>query len=124
MVERAFAEDQRAGGESVSGFRRQSAQCLSARDGTILWKRRARGPQRSRFVDGGLHLRQRAACQALWHPELVRSTVSSRDTGSRTRYASRAFGQRRAAGGDVECCPYLAGNAGKVVPANVSRRQS
>ena len=33
---RALAQDQRAGGESVSGFRRQPAGGLPARDGTVL----------------------------------------------------------------------------------------
>ncbi len=105
VAERALAEDQRAGRESVPGFRRQPAERVPARDRTVLRQHRARGSQRPRSADGGLHVRQRAAGEALRHPEHLWPAVPPRDAAAGARHAPRPAGQGRAADGDVERRP-------------------
>ena len=54
------------------------AQAMTARDRALLRQPRPRGPQRARPADGRLHVRQRAAGEALRHPERHRQRVPPR----------------------------------------------
>ena len=66
------------GRAAVPRLRRQPASGVSTRDRAVLREHRQRRPQRTRPAPGGLHLRERAAGQALRHPERVRQPIPSR----------------------------------------------
>ena len=80
----------------------------------------ARGPQRARPDDGRLHVRQRAAGQALRHPERLRQPLPPRDADRRRR-ATGLLGQGRDADGDVAPAPHVAGAARQVDPREHAR---
>ena len=83
-----------------------------------------RGPQHPRSADRQLHLRQRAAGQALRHPEHLRPAVPPRDASGRARHAPRPAGQGRVADRHVGGGAHVAGHAGQVVPADVPGRRA
>ena len=76
-----------------------------ARDRAVLRQRRPGGSQRARSARRQLHVRQRAAGQALRHPERLRSAVPPRDAAGGARHAARPARQGRADDGDVERRP-------------------
>ena len=84
---------------SCSRFRRQPASGVPARGGAVLREHRPRGPQRARPDDRRLHVRQRAARQALRHSERLRKPVPPRDADRRR--AQGAARQGRDPDGDV-----------------------
>ena len=88
------AEDQRAGREPVPGLRRQPARRLPARDRAVLRQHRPRGSQRPRSADGELHVRQRAAGEALRHSEHLRPAVPPRDAAGRSSTCAAACSAR------------------------------
>ena len=71
----------------VSRFRRQPAAGVRARSRAVLRQHRARGPQRARSDDRRLHVRERAAREALRHPERLRQPVPARHADRRRRGA-------------------------------------
>ena len=81
VAERPLPAGRRPDREPVSGFRRQPAPGVAPRDGAVLRQHRARGPERARSADGGLHVRQRTA---------GRSTTGSRTSTGRSSGASRS----------------------------------
>ncbi len=95
-----------------------------ARDRAVLRQRHSRGPQHPGFADGRLHLRQRAAREALRHPRRLRIAVPPRDAGTGARHAARPARQGRAADDHVGRGSHVAGQARQVVPRNVLRHQS
>ena len=72
----------------VPGLRRQPPAVVPARDGAARRQHHARGPQRARAADRRLHVRRRAAGQALRHPGRLRQPLPPR----------RASGDRSARG--------------------------
>ena len=70
--------------------RRHAGAGDAARDRAVLRQHRARGPQRARPADRRLHLRQRAAGEALRHPERHRHRVPARAGARRTAAACSA----------------------------------
>ena len=63
------------GHAAVPGFRRQPAAGVPAGNGAARRQRHARGPQRARPAARELHVRQRAARQALRHSECLRQPL-------------------------------------------------
>ena len=76
----------------VPRLRRQPAPRARHRDRAVLRLDRPRGPQRPRPDDGRLHVRQRAAGQALRHPERLRQPLPPRH--ARRRQRARACSAR------------------------------
>ena len=72
----------------------------------------ARGPQRARSDDGRLHVRQRAAGEALRHPEHLRQPLPPRHAGRRR--AQGPARQGRDPDGDLARAPHVAGAARQV----------
>ena len=70
---------------AVSRLRRRPAPRAAARNRAVLREHRAREPQRARSADRRLHLRQRAAGQALRHPECLRRQFPARHPAARRR---------------------------------------
>ena len=66
------------GQRSLSRVRRQPAQSFRREVELLFGGDHARGPQRARSADGRLHVRRRAAGQALRHPERLRQPVPPR----------------------------------------------
>ena len=124
MAERSRHAGQRARRGLVSGLRQHAARSFPARDRAVLRQRHSRGPQHPRLADGRLHLRQRAAREALRHPRRLRTAVPPRDAGTGARHAARAARQGRAADDHVGRGPHVAGQARQVVPRDVPRHQS
>ena len=75
----------------VPGLRRQPPAVVPARDGAARRQHRARGPQRARAADRRLHVRGRAAGQALRHPGRLRQPLPPR-CASRCRNAAACSG--------------------------------
>ena len=69
--------DRAARSEEGSGLRRGPAPGLPPRNGAVRRQHPARGPQRARSADRGLHVRQRAARPALRHSERLRHAISA-----------------------------------------------
>ena len=70
-----------AGRATVSRLRRQPAAGVPPGNGAVLRERPARGPQRARSAQGGLHVSERTARQALRHSARVRQPVPPRVGG-------------------------------------------
>ena len=66
--------------ERDPGLRRRPAPGLPARDRAVRRQHPARRPQRARAADGRLHVRERAAREALRHPERPRQRISGAST--------------------------------------------
>ena len=60
---------------AVPGLRRQPAPGVPARDGAVVREHAERGPQRARSAARRLHVRQRAAREALRHSERLRQPL-------------------------------------------------
>ena len=87
-------------------------------------QRRPGGSQRPRSADGRLHLRQRAAGQALRHPERLRPAVPPRDAAGGARHAPRPARQGRDADRHVGGGAHVAGDARQMVPEDVPRHRA
>ncbi len=105
----AGAEEPQPRSPRVPRLRRQPAAGVPARDRTALRQHRARRPQHLRPADRRLHLRQRAAREALRHPEHLRQRLPPRD-GHRPG-AARPARARQHPDGDVGPEPHLARHA-------------
>ena len=79
----AQPEEHGAAVHRVRRLRRQPAAGVRARDGAVLRERHAREPQRARSDDGRLHVRQRAAGEALRHSRRLRQPLPPRDAHRR-----------------------------------------
>ena len=100
-------------------LRRQPASGVPAGERAVLRERHARGSERARSADGGLHVRQRAARAALRHPERLRQPLPPRDAARREPARSARPGQR--ARGDVVSQPHVSGAARQVDSGEHSR---
>ena len=92
-LRRAVAVPREPGGvepgrADVPGFRRQPAPGVPARDGAVLREHRAGRPQRARSAAGELHVRQRAAGQALRHSRTSTAAASAASRSTRTASAA------------------------------------
>ena len=109
------------GRAAVSAVRRHARAVDEQRDRAVLRQHRPRGSQRARSADRRLQLRQRAAREALRHPERHRqrrsSACSCRDEPPRPARP----GQRPDA--DVGSRPHLAGAARQVGPRGDARHR-
>ena len=103
----------------VSGFRRQPAAGVPARDRAVLRQHHARRPQRARPARRELHVRQRAAGAALRHSERLREPVPAGDADRRESPRAARPGKRP--DGDVVSEPDLAGSSRQVDPGKHSR---
>jgi hypothetical protein len=90
-------------------------QGFQARDRALLRQHHARGPQRPRPADAGLHVRQRAAGAALRHPEHLRLALPARHarTGARLPPRPARQGQLPVDHVDAEL-PHVASEARRV----------
>ena len=115
---------QPGGGEpgraDVPGLRRQPPAGLPARNGTVRRQHRDGGPQRPGPAAGELHVRQRAAGQALWHSQRVWQPLPPRHPrrGQRPRRTARS---RQHSHGDVVREPHVARAARQVDPGKHPR---
>ena len=91
-----------AGWRVLSRLGRRAAAEFPARDGTVLRKHHAGGSQRRRSVDRGLHVPQRAARQALRHPQYLRIPFPPRDARAGTGLPSRTAGQGKLSVGHLD----------------------
>ena len=103
----------------LPGLRRQPASGLPARDRAAVRERHARGPLGARSARLGLHVRERAAGQALRHPERLRSGLPPR-AGAQRR-APRPARPRQPAAGHLQPEPHVAGDARQVDPREPAR---
>ena len=78
---------------AVPGLRQRAGRVVQARDRAVLRQHRARGSQRPRSADGGLHLRERAHRPRLPHAEHRRRELPA---GDRCRTSAAAFSGRAA----------------------------
>ena len=103
-----------AGQRHLPGLRRQPPAGVPARDRAALRQRHPGGSQRRRPADRGLHLRQRAAGQALRHSERVRQSLPA---GARHRGGQEGPArQGRGPDGHVARQPHVSGRARQVDP--------
>ena len=92
-------------------------QALPARNGDALRQHRARGPLRARSARRRLHVRQRAARQALRHSERLRPRLPAR--AGAERCASRSARPGQPAAGHLDAEPHVAGHSRDVDPENL-----
>ena len=83
QLRRAMAvppQSEERGSPTKTSFRNSTTTCArrSAGDGAACRKRHARGPQRVRPPDGGLHVRERTSRATLRHPACLRQPVPAR----------------------------------------------
>ena len=84
VAEPARPAERRPAADAVSGLRRPAAAGDAARSRAAVRQHRPRGSQRRRSADRRLHVRQRAAGQALRHPARLRQPVPPRHARART----------------------------------------
>ncbi len=84
MAQRSRHAGQRARRGPVPGLRQHASRSLPARDRAVLRQHHSRGPQHPGLADGRLHVRQRAAREALRHSRRLRIAVPPRDAGHRS----------------------------------------
>ena len=110
-------DERRAGDE---GVRRQPALVVPARDRTAVRDDPPRGPQRRRSARCRLHVRRRAAGEALRHPEHPRQPLPARRAARRRAARAARSGQLpdRHVGGQ----PHVAGQARQVDSREPARR--
>ena len=122
----APAEGHRSGPVPVSRLRRHAGARVSAGSRALLRQHRSRGSAADGSADGRLHVRQRAAREALRHPQREGHQLPARDAGRR-QSAPRSAGQGRDPDGDRAAEPDLAGRARQVGAAerfSARRRRS
>ena len=96
----ARSEERQSRCHGVPRLRRQPASGFPARNRDALRERHARGPLGARSPRRGLHVRERAARQALRHPERLRSRLPPR--AGAERRASRSARARQPAARHVQ----------------------
>ena len=116
----AGPEERQSRRDGVSRFRRQPASGLPAGNGDALRVRRARGPLGAGSARRGLHVRERAARQALRDSERLRSGLPAR--AGRERCPSRTARARQPAAGHVERESDVAGDPRQVDPRKPARQ--
>ena len=103
----------------VPGLRRQPSSGVSPGDGALRRQRAARRSQRARPAQGGLHLSQRAAGEALRDSQRLRQPLPARHARTRQQ-AWRIAAARQHPGRDVLCDADLAGDSWRVGPRATS----
>ncbi len=112
-----------AGHASVPGLRRQPPAGVSPRNRALLRKHPARGSERARSAARELHVRQRAAGEALRHPACLWQPLPAH-YARRGQLARRTASPGKHPDGHVVCDEDLAGPARQVGPRQSSWRPS
>ena len=114
VAEPARSRRDGAAAAALSRLRRSASSGDAARSRAAVRHDRARGSQRPRAADRGLHVRQRAAREALRHQEHLRQPVPARDARPGHGSAAGPARQGRVPGHDVEAGTHVAGHARQV----------
>ena len=112
-----------AGHAALSRLRRQPASGVPRGNRAVLREHHARGPQRARSAQRQLHLSERAAGEALRHPERVRHAVPP-CRARRGQLARRPSSSGKHSDRDVVRHPNVAGASRQVRARQLSRRAS